>query len=92
MRRLAASGDDVARLDLLRVQQPHDIGNIRRFKFREQRHPRDHAPGDDKIATVDLVGESGRTMPIGKATMINPTKIVTAATTRPSAVTGTTSP
>jgi hypothetical protein len=60
MRGLAAPGDDVAGLDLLRVQQPHDIGDIGCLKFCEQGHAGDHAPGDNKIATVDLVRERGR--------------------------------
>src|SRR5439155_4530510 len=50
---LAALGDNVARLDLLRAQQPHDVGDLRRLKFREQWHARDHAPSDDEVAPVD---------------------------------------
>src|SRR5262249_29975907 len=59
MSRLAALGDDVSGLDLLRAQEPHDVGDIRRLQFREQGHARDHAPSDNKVATVDLVGEGG---------------------------------
>src|SRR5262249_37312 len=35
MRGLAAPDNDVPRLDLLRVQQPHDVGDLGRLKVRE---------------------------------------------------------
>ena len=38
----------------------HDVGDLAGFELGEERHPRDHAPGDDEVAPVDLVGEGGR--------------------------------
>ena len=35
MRGLAAPGDNIAGLDLLRMQQPHDVGDIGCFQFSE---------------------------------------------------------
>jgi hypothetical protein len=57
MSALAALGDNVSSLDLLRAQKPHDVGDIRCLKFGEQGYARDHTPSDDKVATMDLVGE-----------------------------------
>ena len=59
MGELAASGDHVTGFDLLRVQQPHDVGDFGCLEFREQGHAGDHSPGDDEVATMDFLGERG---------------------------------
>ena len=41
----------------LRAQKLHDVGDLDGVELGEQRHPRDHAPGDDEIAAVDLLGK-----------------------------------
>ena len=43
----------------LRAQQLHDVGDGGGVELGKQRHARDHAPGDDEVAAVDLLGESG---------------------------------
>ena len=62
------------------------------LRVREQRHPRQHAPGHDEIAPPHLVGKGGRDdrdrqRDHRKAAMMAKTE-----TTLPSGVTGTTSP
>jgi len=89
---LAALGNDVSSLDLLRAQEPHDVGDIRCLKFGEQGHARNHAQVTTKSRRWISSAKAVATIPIGRAIMINPTKIVTDATMRPSTVTGTTSP
>ena len=59
MRRFAAPRDKRAGFDLLGAQQTHDVGNIAGLQLREQRHARDHAPGDDKVSAMDVLGEGG---------------------------------
>src|SRR5215217_3832346 len=60
VRLLAAARHDVALMGGARMQQLHDLGDRRRFKAAEDRHLRDHAPGDDELAPVDDVGEGRR--------------------------------
>ena len=43
----------------LRPQQFHHIGYFRRIQLGKERHPRNHAPGDDKIAAMNLFGKGG---------------------------------
>ena len=54
---IAAPYQHLAGLDGLRAQQPHDVGDFLGAKLREQRHARQHAPGDDEIAPVNFFGE-----------------------------------
>ena len=49
--------DHVTGVERLRLQKPHDVGNLGGVQLGEQRKPRDHAPGDDEIAAADLVRE-----------------------------------
>ena len=60
MRLVAAPHDERAGLNLLCPQEPHDVGDLNRTQFAEQRHPRHHRPGDDEVAAMDLLGERGR--------------------------------
>ena len=64
---VAAAHDDVAGLDGLRPQQPHDVGDRAGVEAGEQRHPRHHAPGHDEVAAVDLLGKRGGDVPTGSA-------------------------
>ena len=59
MRRVAGAHDRLAGLRHLRAQQFHDVGDFRGVELGEQRHPRDHPPGDDEVAAVNLLGEGG---------------------------------
>jgi hypothetical protein len=54
---LAAADDHGPGFDLPRSQQSHNIGNFIGGKTREQRDPRHHAPGDDKITAVVFLRE-----------------------------------
>ncbi len=59
-RRAPLAHDDPARLDRLSRELAGDIGDLAGGQPGEQRHARHHAPGDDEIAPVDLVGERRR--------------------------------
>src|SRR6516165_9996714 len=89
---LAALGDNVASLDLLRAQEPHDVGDIRACSSANKGTRATMPQVTTKSRRWTSSAKAVATMPIGRATMINPTKIVTDATMRPSTVTGTTSP
>ena len=58
--RIAPPHQYLALLDGARPQQPHDVGDLGCREMREQRHPRQHAPGDDEIAPLHLLGKGGR--------------------------------
>src|SRR5450830_1057368 len=59
MRRVALAHDYLVCLRQLRAQQLHDVGDLAGVEFGEQRHARDHAPGHNEIAAVDLLREGG---------------------------------
>ena len=58
--RIAAPHQHFACLDGLRPQQPHDVDDLGGAEMREQRHPRQHGPGDDEITPPHFIGECAR--------------------------------
>ena len=90
--RVAAPHQDFAGLDGLRPQQPHDVGDLGCSEMGEQRHPRQHAPGDHEIAPLHLVGKRGRDDRDRQRDHREPATMAKTETILPSGVTGTTSP
>ena len=71
---LAARRDHGGRLDRLRTQQPHDVGDVAGPQLREKRHLGDHPPGAHEVAPVDRSWKRVRDDADRHATMTNPRK------------------